>query len=651
MDPDAVPAGQPGDHEQAEPVGVGEVELLLHGEALVDLAEVLLVQAETAVVDLQAEAVRDDLALDGDLGLRRGEHRGVLDEFGDQVGDVGDGGAEQAGAGERPDDDPGVVLDLADGGAHHVDHPDRLAPGAAGRAAGEDDQALGVAAHAGGEVVEAEQVLEFARVLGAALHRVQQGELTVQQHLGAAGQVDEDRGDAAAQFGLFDGGLDGDPLDLVEGPADLADLARAELELGDFGDHVDGFAAAQPEHHGGQPVGGQVGGGVAQADEFAHQAAADAVGDDDGEHHGEQADQAGDGAAQQGVDGVGVGLVADLGDQPVVDGVDVGEDPVGVLAPGVGSAADLAGPVGGVVEAVFGGGEGAPGLAGAQFVVVGLVLRVEFADVDPEQGLLGVHGVEHDLLLAGIGGGGGAAGPQGAHRGGLLRQVVGAAGEFDQDGALPGQRAALLRDEGGAEGEHRADQVAVVLERAVPALPLLADLAADGGELLGDGEDVADPGALVAVELVGVAAAGLVAQQLEVPVGDGLGLQVGVGVGLVAGVGEPEHGGGALDAQVVGVLVGGGAEGLVGGADVELVPHVAGGDQRGVAPQSAERRDGHQEQRDDPRADRAAAQAHTGPLVVLGRWGRSGSDGRGQGWVLRGTRAASLLLPDHPFVG
>ncbi|KDN81708.1 hypothetical protein KCH_64280 [Kitasatospora cheerisanensis KCTC 2395] len=37
--------------------------------------------------------------------------------------------------------------------------------------------------------------------------------------------------------------------------------------------------------------------------------------------------------------------------------------------------------------------------------------------------------------------------------------------------------------------------------------------------------------------------------------------------------------------------------------------------------------------------------------MVLGRWGRSGSDGRGQGWVLRGTRAASLLLPDHPFVG
>ena len=94
--------------------------------------------------------------------------------------------------------DPLVVLDLGDGCPHDVHQLDGLAPLPGGSGAGEDDEALGVAAHAGREVVEAEEVGELVGVLGPPLHVVQEGELAVQQNLVAAGEVDEHLGDAAA---------------------------------------------------------------------------------------------------------------------------------------------------------------------------------------------------------------------------------------------------------------------------------------------------------------------------------------------------------------------------------------------------------------------------------------------------------------------
>ena len=153
--------------------------------------------AEAAVVDLQGEAVGDALAVHLDRGVRRREHRGVLQEFGDQVGEVGDGGAADADPRQPADLDALVVLDLGDGGPYDVHQLDGLAPLPGGRGAGEDHQALGVPPHAGGQVVEAEEVGEFVGVLGAALHGVEERQLAVQQHLVAAGEVDEDLGDAA----------------------------------------------------------------------------------------------------------------------------------------------------------------------------------------------------------------------------------------------------------------------------------------------------------------------------------------------------------------------------------------------------------------------------------------------------------------------
>ncbi len=257
-DPDALPLGEAADHEQAEPVGVGQLELGGLGEPQVGVEEDVGGHAQAPVVDLQGEAVGDPLADHLHRGVRGREDGGVLQEFGDQVGEVGDRGALDGQPRQPAHLDAFVVLDLGDRGAHHVHQLDGLAPLPGGGRAGEDHQALGVPAHAGGEVVQAEEVGEFVGVLGAPFHRVQEGQLAVQQDLAAAGEVDEDLGDAAAHVGLFDGGFDGGPLEGVQRLPDLLGLTLAELQAGRLGLHVDLLARGQAPHDAGQPDAGDL---------------------------------------------------------------------------------------------------------------------------------------------------------------------------------------------------------------------------------------------------------------------------------------------------------------------------------------------------------------------------------------------------------
>ena len=135
-----------------------------------------------------------------------------------------------------------VVLDLGDGGADDVHQLDGLAPLPGGGGAGEDHQALGVPAHAGGQVVEAEEVGEFVGVLGAALHGVEQGELRCSRTWLRRARLTKTSETPRAQFGLLDGGLDGGALEGVEGLADLAHLVLVVLQARDLGLHVDLFA-------------------------------------------------------------------------------------------------------------------------------------------------------------------------------------------------------------------------------------------------------------------------------------------------------------------------------------------------------------------------------------------------------------------------
>ncbi len=220
-------------------------------------------------MDFEREAVGDAFAVHLDRGVRGREDGGVLQEFGDQVGEVGHGGAADADPGEAPDLDPFVVLDLGDGGPHHVHELDGLAPLAGGGRAGEDHEPFRVPSHTGREVVEAEQVGQFVAVLGAALHRVQQRELAVQEDLVAAGEVDEDLGDAAPHVRLFDGGLDGGALEGVEGLSDLADLVGLVAEVRGLGLDVHLLARRQPAHDARQAYAGDLVGVLAQPGEVA----------------------------------------------------------------------------------------------------------------------------------------------------------------------------------------------------------------------------------------------------------------------------------------------------------------------------------------------------------------------------------------------
>ena len=184
-------------------------------------------QAEPAVLDLHREAVADRVGPDLHPGVGRGERGGVLDQLGDQVDHVVHRRADHRVPRLAGHVHPDVVLHLGDRGAQHVEDGHRVAPAPSRGRAGQDDQAFGVPAHAGGQVVQAEQVGQRAGLVGGPLHRVEHAELAVQQRLVAQRQVEEDLVDALAQVGLADGRLDRGALhggERLRHRGDLGDL-------------------------------------------------------------------------------------------------------------------------------------------------------------------------------------------------------------------------------------------------------------------------------------------------------------------------------------------------------------------------------------------------------------------------------------------
>ena len=157
-----------------------------------------------------------------DLGVRRREGGGVLQEFGDQMAEVVGGEAGDLGVRrQRLDGDPFVPLDLADGGAQHVDQRDRARVPVAVLGAREDQQVLAVAAHDGGQVVELEEGREPLGVLLALLQLLDDAELALDEAEGAQREVDE-------------GVVDGVPQPFELG-GQLAVCAWSSARRGEFG--------------------------------------------------------------------------------------------------------------------------------------------------------------------------------------------------------------------------------------------------------------------------------------------------------------------------------------------------------------------------------------------------------------------------------
>ena len=146
----------------------------------------------------------------GGAGSR--ERCGVLQQLRKQVHEVGDDRTGHLDVGCSPDPHPLVLLDLGHGGAQHVLCRHRgVGAGAVIQLPGEHEQVLVVAAHAGGEVVEAEEVVEVVGVLLVPLQLVDQPQLAADEALAPAGEVGEHVIDALPQHRLLRREPDGLP--------------------------------------------------------------------------------------------------------------------------------------------------------------------------------------------------------------------------------------------------------------------------------------------------------------------------------------------------------------------------------------------------------------------------------------------------------
>ena len=180
--------------------------------------------AQALVEDADDDELARDAGGDRDGRLRLGEDRRVLEQLGEQVGGAEGVEAVHVRVDLQVELDAVVLLDLRGGRADDVRQRHRVAQATAGVDAGEHEERLRVTTHAGGEVVEAEQVRQGARVFLGTLERVDERQLAVEEHLVAAGDVDEHLRDGATQGGLLLGDLRRWSVHRVERGGQLADL-------------------------------------------------------------------------------------------------------------------------------------------------------------------------------------------------------------------------------------------------------------------------------------------------------------------------------------------------------------------------------------------------------------------------------------------
>nr|WP_263971407.1 hypothetical protein [Cellulosimicrobium composti] len=249
------------------------------------------------VADRDVDEVLVPPGRDLDRRVRLREHRRVLEELGEQVRGVERVVPEHERVDHEVEAHAVVQLDLRRRRTDDVGGRHGLAHATAGVDAREDEERLGVAAHSRREVVEAEEVGQRARVLLGALEVVEERELAVEEHLVAAGDVDEHLGDRATQRGLLAGDADRRLVHVVERGRELADLvrglhgdrrqvdARSLTRDGDLLDELRELVA---------DVLGRVGEAAQRVDDRAGDEARDEDGEDDGgEGHEDRHDRAG----------------------------------------------------------------------------------------------------------------------------------------------------------------------------------------------------------------------------------------------------------------------------------------------------------------------------------------------------------------------
>ena len=225
LDPDPVPGGQPGHGVQPHVPGDGHVD---HGRVVeppVHVGQPVGRDADAVVADLDKHPAAAQLHDgDADLGALRREQRGVLDELGEQVHDVGGGLPGDHDPWLDGERHPAVLLDLAAAARATSVSGTELGPLAHRLLAREHEQVLRVPPHPGDQVVHGEQLGQLVRVVLALLHDVDHAGQPVDQRHAAPRQADEHRVEAAAQLRLVAGQPHRLGVHLVERAGHPADL-------------------------------------------------------------------------------------------------------------------------------------------------------------------------------------------------------------------------------------------------------------------------------------------------------------------------------------------------------------------------------------------------------------------------------------------
>jgi hypothetical protein len=140
-----VPAGQRGDHEQADPAvpqHLTDADRVGVGEQAVHALPVGRWHAQAAVLHLDRQARGDGLGAQQRLGAGGRELGRVLDQLSDQVDDVGDGAALQDTLDRWHHPDPRGLLHFGYRRPQHLVHAHRPGRLALGDSAAEHGEAL-----------------------------------------------------------------------------------------------------------------------------------------------------------------------------------------------------------------------------------------------------------------------------------------------------------------------------------------------------------------------------------------------------------------------------------------------------------------------------------------------------------------------------
>jgi hypothetical protein len=203
-DPDAVPGGEPGHHEQAHPLRHIGVHRPWMFQLVVRAGELRRGHPDAPVSNVdQGAAGVQHVASDIDRHACRREQRCVLSELGEQVHQVVDRGTAHRDVGLDVERDTFGVLHFRHRGLHQVRQCHRLAPSGGRVVTGQDEEVLRIAVHVHGDAIHPGQIRHAPLVLLGLLEVLDKAELTFHQGLAAVRQVHEDGTELVAECGVI----------------------------------------------------------------------------------------------------------------------------------------------------------------------------------------------------------------------------------------------------------------------------------------------------------------------------------------------------------------------------------------------------------------------------------------------------------------